>query len=246
MKNKNIIIVLLIIAALYVIIAYAANSFYENNKKYLIISPNAIMEYTKNGFNVLDDEQKTKVLKNQKFSINTNNILTDNVSLTFDEYFKIGDEFLYSDFIGTKNIEIIDYDIEEITESDLIKLKEELLNIEISNYGELGIEQKIKVDLNNDGSEEIIYNFSNVFTDEEADMDFSLVMIEENNKISIIFKKIEKRNSIINSCASTVLGIIDIDSNKTYDIVISCTYSDLIGTDYEIYDYYRNKSYLIK
>jgi len=150
-------------------------------------------------------------------------------------------------FAVTKNInvDIINYEKEQMDNDDMLILNQVLTNLSVTNYEMLGTSEKIKFDYDNDNEEETIYFVSNLFLESENDKVFNLVYTIDDGKIKYLEKQVNAMNQFYDSCTSSLFAITDFEKDGNYEYIIECSYFDKIGSEYNIYNYENNKFKLI-
>lgn len=97
-------------------------------------------------------------------------------------------------------------------------LKELNINEEISE----SYLTKYLLDIDNDGIIENIYSLTNMFNEEKQGKGYSLIFLEDNNKINILISDVEtNKNSFGKGYEYYINNIVDIDGDKTTDFIIS-------------------------
>lgn len=152
------------------------------------------------------------------------------VPLPFDEKLAIRGDISYQ----MKSFQII-----RNTEKDSI-VRKVLRESSISEDVPLTVYQTIPIDLDKDGTEEVLYILSNAFIDtEEPDVVFNFVFYVDDGHISIIYKEIFDSISLSDTCKPFISHIFEV-KKSTYFIINCAKYSDL-GKDVTLYRYNSNK-----
>ena len=100
----------------------------------------------------------------------------------------------------------------------------------ISSYNELNLENKVVIDLDNDGRDEVIYAISNAYSESNESIRFSIIAVYRNGKYEIIKSLIDNESELLN-----VFTVMDVDGDKNLEIIIvSEGYSDS-GNTYSMY-----------
>ena len=94
----------------------------------------------------------------------------------------------------------------------------------------------VKKDLDNNGSLEEIYTITNAFVADENSNTFSIIAVLENNKISYLRNNVREGEYTLKMCVPKIQNIIDIDKDKKYEIISSCTYYSNIGTCHNLHN----------
>lgn len=186
--------------------------FEYSNKNWIKVNNGHINDYNWKEFDVfLDSEYKGKKL-----------VWHDDQWYIFD---KNKSAINYTEkFIGIK----ANYDIninKFVVENDVSKdyAYEILSDYDLPLTSELTVNDKIVVDLDNDGEEEEIYLISNTFTmDSDPDTIFSKVFMVKNNQKYSIFEQHES-GDVYSGCLPYVNSIIDVDNDNNFEIVLTCS-----------------------
>lgn len=138
-----------------------------------------------------------------------------------DANFK-GELFAYN---GTRKFKMIDYKTSEILTDDLKYLNEINDSINISNIKitDLIINQKVSLDMDNDGKEEQLYAISNFYceTCENISEYYSLVFIVDDNKVQLLAQSYTDASNYSSVPIYDINYIIDIDEDNEYEIILS-------------------------
>ena len=101
--------------------------------------------------------------------------------------------------------------------------------VSISKYGELNVAKTIKLDVDNDQDEEIIYIMSNVYSDKDEVKTFSIIALYDDGEYKIIKSVIDIEDEILNLYAA-----IDVDGDKNLEFIISSEFFSC-GNTYSMY-----------
>ncbi len=104
-----------------------------------------------------------------------------------------------------------------------------LKKININKYGQLNIAKTIKLDVDNDHEEEIIYVMSNLYSDMEESKTFSVIALYDNEKYSIIKYVTDTEDQILNLYAA-----IDIDGDKNLEFIVASEFYSCVNS-YSMY-----------
>lgn len=112
---------------------------------------------------------------------------------------------------------------------DKSKVNAILKKANISKYSSLNLSKSIKFDVDNDGLDETIYVLSNVYSQNEEPILFSIVALEDNGEYKIIKSITKKEEEMLN-----IFAIIDVDGDKNLELVIAKEIFSC-GNTYELY-----------
>lgn len=116
--------------------------------------------------------------------------------------------------------------------TDYSDIKNHLLEKNIDITSELTVSSSIKIDIDNDGNDEVIYLFSNAFPEEsEPEEIFTYVFMKKDKATYIMYDQREENTGYV-GCKPYVNHILDVDEDKKYEIILSCgKYSNQKPTD---------------
>ena len=98
-------------------------------------------------------------------------------------------------------------------------------------------------DIDNDGNNEEFYTVSNSFPiDFSASKYYSFVFMVKNNKIYYLYK--DTYDEIFDACKPYISGILDVDNDKTYEVIVNCGKYSNRGTNVSLYRF--NKKGFVK
>lgn len=199
--------------------------FEYSNKSWVRVNRNYLNDYNWKEFDVfLDSKYKGKKL-----------VWHDDQWYIFD---KNKTAINYTEnFLGIKaNYDINVKDFEVITDDNLDYAYELLSKYNLPSNSELTENDKVVIDIDNDGINEEIYLISNTFPmDTEPDVIFSNVFMVKDNKKYTILESSEKGDPF-SGCLPSINSIIDVDNDNNYEILLTCSkYSaqDPINTLYK-------------
>lgn len=243
-KDKKIIIVLLIFFFSYCIYLFFYLGGYnfqkeKNNITTIILDKNIVWNKEKgNWLNILDKEPYNW----KKYNIYVNNEKLGNYYLVYNNKWYIFDNKKNSiNYNGSllaysSNDEIIirDFKVESIINDEIANTVLSQNNIKINQ--EFTVQDKIKIDIDQNGEEDTIYLISNHLPlSANENKRFNLVFIIKNNKLYYLYKDIDKTiNS--HSCKPSINSILNTTPSKESEIILTCSkMSDI-----------KNKTYLFK
>lgn len=128
------------------------------------------------------------------------------------------------------SIDVIDFTGEEIDDRTYIDYVLEDNDLSLSS--QFTSEFKTSFDFDNDGLKEDFYIISNAFPlDFEPEKIFSLVFMVKDSNVYYLYNDISKNNSF-NGCKPFFTTFLDVNSDKVYEIILSCgRYSSLKQVD---------------
>lgn len=233
--QKKALIGILVLFGLYLLICLL---FLFENKSYIVVYPGNAYVFSKGKWSSFS----LNAILDKEYSAQNEGILSKKALLTNEEVLKYNNEITSEIFLATTGyIENIAFTLEEMEESDLQILNQILIEKGIKNGGSLGIEEKIVLDIDNDGIIETLYSFSNVFTDLSRDKDFSLILLKKQDMLQTIFYHEADVDDLENTCASIIYGLIDVNKDQKYELITGCSYYDQIGVDYHFYSLENGK-----
>ena len=185
--------------------------FEYNNRSWIKVNDSYINDYNWKEFDVfLDSTYKGKKL-----------VWHDDEWYIFD---KNKNAVNYNErFIGVKaNYEINVKDFEIISDEDNGYANALLSEYHLPATSELTSNDKVIVDIDNDGENEEIYIISNTFPmDTEPDTIFSSVFMIKNNQKYQIFEQ-HHQDDVYSGCLPYINSILDVDNDDNYEIVLTC------------------------
>lgn len=187
--------------------SYDKENKWINNSNKIVFGNNKYNVYINKEYKGLYDIE----LSNDKWYYFDNN----NNDMDFE-----GSLFAYN---GSRKISMIDYSINTIAEDDLNYVIKAIDDKSINqiNLSDLTVNEKVLLDLDNDGKNEEIYAISNFFCElcDDVKKFYSIAFIVDNNKITILNKSIGDDYYSMN--LYQINYIIDLDKDNNYEIVLS-------------------------
>ncbi len=233
--------ILIVVSVILLIIIFAARIIFQKIDFVMVLSPDTVLVYDE------DKDHFTSKLVSDLNQENSYNIrLRDGKQLksklTYKDIWQYEENNdiinIDSDFVAVtedKRHSLIPFEISELDQEDLVEVNNILKEKNIFDYETLSLGQKVLIDIDNDGIKEKIVSATNVFSEFDRKEDFSLAYIEKQGKKYMLLNKNENVDDLENSCASWISGIIDLNNDKNFEVIIGCTYFDQIGTDYSIF-----------
>ena len=231
MKNNKRYIILITILVAFFLVMYMlygrGNIEKQKVKTTILLNPNTVFLYRQNEWYRYDKEEISKLNWN-KYNIYLDSNYKGEFYVWHDDEWYLFDEdknaINYSEkFLGIKanyDIKVKDFYVEENSNSEYTK--EILSSNDISTYSELTVNDKIDVDIDNDGTNETIYIVSNTFpTETNPNTIFSFVFMVKDNKIIQIYSN-KIQGDAYSGCMPYVNSILDADDDNNYEIVLTC------------------------
>ena len=252
MRGKRTYIILIIIILVFcgvMVLVYGKDVLFKNkNDTILIVGDNTIWSFK--------DEKWLKITANS--SINKLNWKEYNVYI---DNKKIGDYFLWhSDkwyifdddrkainydgklfaYKANNNIDVLDYEVVNIDSEDSY-INSVLEENNISLDSEFSSKYKTIMDFDNDGVSEVFYVISNAFLmGSSPDRLFSIVFMVKDEKIYYIYNDVRVNNTL-NVCKPFFNTFLDINKDKTYEMILSCGRYSVEGQIDMLYQYKDNE-----
>ncbi|MDD3340781.1 MAG: hypothetical protein PHN72_01070 [Bacilli bacterium] len=257
-EGKKKYVILFIILGIYLVILFLMFGLKEFRNKhfeaFLMVSPSTRWQFTGGEW---VDVKDPKAYNNLDFDVYNDNTFLGKFNVVYNEKFYLFDQKKISQkytgnmlaYRGNRDIDIIKYDEEQIDTEDTSIIQKVLNENEIKYSAEKVSGTKTKLDVNNDGKQETIYVITNVFNNDvtQSDSIFGMSFIIEENHIDYLYKRIDiYENMIKDMCRPTLHSIIDIDKDKKYEFIMSCSYFSQKGTCNSMYDNQENKYEILK
>ena len=238
MKIKGRYIVIIIILIVYFLLMYfwlgKDNLKKEKLSTKIIIGNSSVWELYKKSWTNINNESNLKRINWSEFKV-----INDDKKLgTYYVWYDSEEWYLFDKdknavnyegrllaYRANYDIKVDKFKVEEVTDySDIAGFLKEK-NIDINS--ELTVNSYVNFDIDNDGVDEVIYLFSNVFSMESNPEEvFSLVFAKKNDSIYILYDSVEE-NDGYNGCKPYINYILDIDDDNEKEIILSCgRYSD--------------------
>ena len=232
MKNRRRYIILLIILAIYVIIMYfifgAPNVKKSKYTTTILIGDNTIWNYSNKKWLNIEDKEIIEELNWKKYTVYINNQKKGKYYLWHDDKWYLFNKNKEAVNVTGKlvayrsnfDINVKDFKEEQIT--DYVYINKVLEENNLSTSQQYTTKSKTSIDIDSDGIYEDIYVISNVFAlDFTPEINFAIVFMVKNDNIYYIYNDIDQ-NKGTNGCKPYLNTFLDIDSDKTYEIVLSC------------------------
>lgn len=244
MKKKiaMIITIFLVVVCLLVCLLYIP--YIKNNSIYVIIENNAIWRNTNGKWSNVNSRELKRMSFDKFYFFDRNNYLGESY-LNYIDYIEVYDKnyqkvvlgdgaLLIKSPIPLKNTKIINY-YEDITESESEYIDDILSKYSLKMEDDIEVIKYI-VDLNKDGEEDILYNISNFYSDEEEDQAFSIIFAVIGEKTEIIDSVIVDKSEELSVYSTNLRYVIDIDSDDNYEIMVL---KSIFGGENDCYDMYK-------
>ena len=195
----------------------------------LLVGDNTFWRYSDKSWLNITTKETINSLNWQKYKVYLDNKYFGEYSLWYDDSkwyaFKSdksavimeGDLLAYS---SNFDLDIKEFEIKENTNNTYVH--QVLAKNELPTSSQMTINSVVKVDIDNDGIEEEIYTISNAFaSDFYPDKLFSIAFMVKDEQIYSMYTNIEEA-SFGNGCKPYVRAILDINEDKTYEVILTC------------------------
>ena len=222
----------------------------DNGYEEVLIARNVIFQKTNNYWHKVTNENNIRKLVNwKKYKIYLDYNYFGEYNLVFSDGWLAFDndrnpvEITAGDtsFFAYKSDD--KYDVKKIVineNNNFEKIKKILNAFEIDIKALPVISNITKVDLNSDGNDETIYVINNTFNEIEPDNNYTAFLVQRENKIYKLFKASNKDNSNY-ICFPSINAVLDIDKDKEYEIIMSCTSTGIESMKTILYKYDSEK-----
>lgn len=234
MKKRYIILLIMLILYLVVLFVF----FYKEEDKetknnvedYILFANNNFWKY--DGERFISVYNKTNVIGKKDFYIYEDGIYKDRYSLGMNEntlymFDKDNNSIDYNGeilgFTDNKNHKVFPLNTQPINAIDISNLEKVFSTHKISidhlNYDKV---LKYELDIDADGDLERIYNVSNMFDEEKIGKGYSLIFLEDSDKIYELISDVElNENSFSKGYAYYINNIADLDNDNEIDFIIT-------------------------
>lgn len=252
MKNKKKIMITSVLITILAIITLAIYFNGKNQKSYIILDSNKVIEYQNGRFDYVKNENYQKSFY-RVFNQNTylGNYKIHSIDFETNDFYFSNDNskdmFIFEEpLMGiSTNIDFIEFENLEFTDSDFTKF------IELSNYNNVHKKEdlydtsKVKLDFDNDGKEEYFYTVTYEHIEDDtleiSNKNYSIMYyVDDDNNIKILseFNPYYEGDSIIFP-NYIIRSIIDVNDDKKYELVVINRMYD--KPEYEIYELKNNE-----
>lgn len=222
--------------------------------EYIVIDPSTAWKY-KDGkwqdidsFNEINMHSFHTYVNQDKMGIY--NIVYNNKFYLFDKNKKSvrynGSLFAYN---GNMKIDVIQFKSEDLDTSDTQVIDKVIKENQVKFFDLNKMSgNKIKVDIDHDGTLEKIYTMYNVFSNTAKEESiYAFVFILKEDKIHYLYKKKAKSDTMYETmCTPYMQNIIDINKDNNYEFIVGCEYFNNLGTCNLLYDSQKNKFKVLK
>lgn len=229
MKKRYLIVgSVLLVYVIMMIIIFGTDLF--KNKTYIMIGADEKLKYEHGKYVDIKDSEKS-LYQGQNFDIydETGHLGIYQLKYHQGRWHAFADDYSFVKLTepifaikSNKKYSVPTYSVGNLNSEDIKVLNSMLKEEGITNYN-LMLNQKIMIDLDNDGKNESLYSVSNLFEDEGADGYFSLVYYVKNDKVKILKKKIVGLDDAYDSEQYYLTKLIDLKNDKKLEIVVTRT-----------------------
>lgn len=250
MKKRYVVILILIIVYFTTLFLLKGASNVKNSKlaSTIIVNNSSVWQLKdKKWYNVVSNSEIND-LSWQEFNIIVDSEYFGKYNVVHDEskwYLFDNERKAYSysgHFVAYQadyNMPVKSYEEKEITDYTYVNQVLGENNLPLNQ--ELTVNLYINVDYDNDGVKENFYFISNAFPMEsDPENIFSIVFMEKTGTIYPIYKSIAPRQGF-NGCMPYMDAIIDVNDDKKYELIISCSKYSIKEPIDILYEFSNNK-----
>lgn len=246
------ILILIIISLGYSLIYYP---LIKSNNDYVIISDKEIFKVQNSKWSKISNRNINRLSFGNSYSINNNRFIgktylnssKDNLEIYDNAYQKISVSDTLITINTNKKIEnmkiaLIDDLIDDV---DMNNVNNILKRYSLENE-RFNLYLKYITDLNNDGSDDIIYSISNFYDTEDKSKAFSIIFSSINDNLEVIDEVIVDKADELNSKSLYLKNVSDIDMNDKYELIVENTSYGNDNVCYSIYRYDTSSNNFVK
>ena len=251
MSKKRTYIVLIVIILVFFLVMFLMFGL-DNIKKakyetILIVDDNTAWKYKKNKWINVISSSDFKTLSWKKYKVFENREELGEYYLWHDDKWYAFDDDKNAINIGgnifayDSNIDINMYNFEEEEIEDFTYVNKVLSDNNLDVSDDFTTSYKVSFDFDNDGSIEDFYVISNAFTmDSNPKYICSIVFMVKSDNIYSLYSDITP-NSSFNGCKPYFTNILDVDNDKVYEFILSCSQYSVSDTVNMLYKYEDNE-----
>lgn len=137
--------------------------------------------------------------------------------------------------VNNEKYKVLDYRLNEI--DDYTDVDRVLRESDISFIPNYTSNYYIDFDIDNDNTIERLYIVSNLFPLDPVDDKtfFSIVFLKKGDKIIKLYE--EKEADAFSGCSASINGILDVDFDNKYEIILKCAYYSTNGDNFSLYNF---------
>lgn len=257
MKKKYIIVFIGLVFYLIIMFLIFGDSKNKKNGKvnYILFANNQIWEYTNS--EILNVPNVVEIIGKNKFNIYDNG--------TYKGYFNLGlyesKIYLFDDddnsykydgelmgFTDNNKHKVVNLLSQQLDDNDTLFIQKEFNknNLEYQ-YINLNNVNKYVADIDNDGENEIIYNISNMLDEEKQGKGYSLIFINDSDKIYELIKDIKSnQKSLLDGYGYYMNNIADLNGDGKLDFIIAKSEYGSSNLCYMLIESVKNKYKITK
>ena len=254
--TKTIIIILVALFVFFVTMILLLDNdevvFQSNkNEAYLVVGQNAMFSYhNKKFYNVPLASQIGDELDWQKFKVYENYKEKGSYLMHYDQEW-----YLFTDKREAVNYDInsliayisnynIDYIYKEPTAIIDKKYVDKIADANGVIASNLTVSQEVNMDIDKDGKNETFYSFSTALPIEPTDnKEYSIVFMVKDEKIYPIYSTLNSKY-LGTYCQSNIEGFVNLNTNNTYEIIVSCSTMGVNEQRVNLYELNKNNGKL--
>ena len=230
-KSYKIIIGVFLIYAIILLAIFLPGYLNKKNNSLYIIDNSGIKIKLENGkwSNITDvDDYNLK-----RFNIYEDNNFLGEYKVLYSNRFHLYDDFgkekeyngqLFA-YRGKSKLEVISLnDFTSLSENDKTIINMALASNNLTSNYQFNLMQKITYDIDDDGSEEIIYNLNNYYIENNTNSAFSIIFMFDDNDIKTISLETSSIDDVYNHPMYEIKKLLDIKQDGKYELMYSQMY----------------------
>ncbi len=259
MKEKTgrykIVLVFLVIYVILMFVIFGEKIFFPKQKTYLLIGSTAKWKFDGQNWTDLKEEEKSEYTwKNYDIFTHEKKIGTYQVTYSENKWYLFEKDRTPVNYEGqilgvrsNKPYQVASYEPMDLEEEDAVYLNEVYQKHGLKENQRYTTGYKVYFDLDGDQEEEILYVITNQFPEDFAPSQlFNFVFVVDQNKIQMVYEETGSFTNMYDYCKIRLDYLIDVDNNKTYEIILNCGYFSTMGNCTSMYEKKGNKYRQIK
>lgn len=251
MKNKqryiSVIIIIIIISIVFLLTIGLKLINNEKVSDLIALDNNVVFKNTKGKWKVITEDTELKEYNWNSLYTFVDNVYLGKYNIYYNEELYLFDNnrnpINYNGSLiafSNKEYKLIDFKTNSITNDKYIN---EVLNKNDLTNKKLTSSYYINIDIDNDDEKEQLYVVSNKFPIDIVNDNkyFSFVFLVDNEKIKMIYKKIEKTEDSYSGCKPYIKSILDVNNDNKYEVIINCAEYSTNKIHSTIYKYKNNQ-----
>ena len=230
-KSYKIIIGIFLVYAIIMLIIFLPGYLINKHNTLYILDNSGIKIKLENG--KWSNIKKLEDYNLKKFNVYDDGNLLGEYKVIYSNRFHLYDDFgkeqnyngqLFA-YRGKAKLEVIPIsDINELSETDKSIINIALTENNLSSNYQFNLKQKVLYDIDNDGSDEVIYSLNNYYV-ENNDKDIcSIIFLDVNNTIKVINKEVVSDGNVYMHPMYQLKKLLDIKKDGKYELMYSEMY----------------------